>query len=38
MEDLPIELTRGNVGEVKIVLAAVAALLAFHQGGLTAAG
>ena len=38
MEDLLLGLTRGNVPEVKIVLATVVALLAAYQVGLMAVG
>jgi hypothetical protein len=38
MEDFLIGLTRGNVSEVKIVLATVVALLAAYQVGLMAVG
>jgi hypothetical protein len=38
MEELLLNLTRGNVPEVKIVLASVVALLAAYQVGLMAVG
>lgn len=38
MEDFLISLTRGNVSEVKIVLATVVAVLAAYQVGLMAVG
>lgn len=38
MEDFLLSLTRGNVSEVKIVLATVVALLAAYQVGLMAVG
>ena len=38
MEDFLLALTRGNVSEVKIVLATVVALLAAYQVGLMAVG
>ncbi|HYW15375.1 MAG TPA: DUF6529 family protein [Allosphingosinicella sp.] len=38
MEELLLSLTRGNVSEVKIVLATVVALLAVYQVGLMAVG
>ncbi|HEX9965596.1 MAG TPA: DUF6529 family protein [Allosphingosinicella sp.] len=38
MEDFLVSLTRGNVPEVKIVLATVVALLAAYQVGLMAVG
>jgi hypothetical protein len=38
LEELLIALTRGNVSEVKIVLATVAALLAVYQAALMAVG
>ncbi|HEX8625995.1 MAG TPA: DUF6529 family protein [Allosphingosinicella sp.] len=38
MEDVLLSLTRGNVSEVKLVLATVVALLAAYQVGLMAVG